>query len=250
MSAELLDEVLEAHGGAQRWRAARTISARVRTGGLLVRTRMPGNRFADYRLTVDVDEPRAVLDPFPRAGERGVFERGAVRIESVAGEVLASRADPRSAFSGPSGLRRTLRWDALDSTYFAGYAMWNYLTTPLLLTREGVELREGEDWSEGGERWRRLEVSFDHGIDTHSPRQTMYFDARRVLRRHDYVAEVVGRWARAAHYCDEHVQAGGLVFPTRRRVRPVGVRNRALGFPTLVSLELSELHVEPHPKRE
>jgi hypothetical protein len=68
-----------------------------------------------------------------------------------------------------------------------------------------------------------------------------------VLRRQDYVAEVVGRWARAAHYCDEHVRAGGLVFPTRRWVRPIGLRDRSLPFPTLVSLELSELHVESSP---
>jgi hypothetical protein len=246
----LLDEVLEAHGGIARWRAARSISARVRTGGFLPRTRMPGNRLADYRVTVDVAAPRAVLDPFPRDGQRGVFERGEARIESSSGEAIDSRADPRPAFRGLAGLRRNLRWDALDTVYFAGYTMWNYLTTPLLLTRDGVEVREGEDWGEGDDRWRRLEVSFPAEIDTHSSRQTMYFDARRVLRRHDYVAEVVGRWARAAHYCDEHAQAGGLVFPTRRWVRPVGVGNRAIGFPTLVSLELSELHVEPQPESE
>ncbi len=143
MSA-LLDEVLEAHGGLERWRAARAIRARVRSGGLLIRTRVPGNRFADYHVTVDVDEPRAVLEPFPEDGQRGVFERGRVRIETDAGDVVASRDDPRPAFFGRAGLRRNLRWDALDSTYFAGYALWNYLTTPLLLTRDGVQVSEGE----------------------------------------------------------------------------------------------------------
>jgi hypothetical protein len=241
----LLDEVLEAHGGVERWRTARTVTARVRSGGLLLRTRGPGNRLADYRLTVDVHEPRAVLDPFPREGQRGVFDQGKVRIETAAGDTIEARPDPRPAFSGLSGVRRNLRWDALDATYFAGYAMWNYLATPLLLTRDGVEAVEGEPWSEEGESWRRLEVTFPEGIDTHSRHQTFYFDARGVLRRLDYVAEPVGRWARAAHYCDEHVQAGGLVFPTRRRVRPMGLRNRSLPGPTLVWIELSELHVEP-----
>ena len=80
MSAGLLDEVLEAHGGLERWRSARSIQARVRSGGLLLRTRVPGNRFADYRLTVDAQEPRAVMDPFPREGTRGVFERGMSRV--------------------------------------------------------------------------------------------------------------------------------------------------------------------------
>lgn len=108
MSA-LLDGVLDAHGGLQRWRAAETVHGRVRTGGLLLRTRVPGNRFADYRITVHVQQARTVLDPFPRDGYRGVFESGQVRIESHDGAVISSRAHPRAAFFGRSGLRRNIR---------------------------------------------------------------------------------------------------------------------------------------------
>jgi len=240
----LLDEVLEAHGGVERWRAASRIRARLRSGGLLLRTRVPGTRFADYELTVDVEERRLEAAPFPHRGERGVFDRGAVRIETDGGEVVAAREDPRAAFFGRSGVRRNLRWDALDSTYFAGYAMWNYMTTPLLLTRDDVGVREGEPWSQDGETWRRLEVTFPAGIDTHSEHQTFYFDSRGLLRRHDYVAQVVGGWAHGAHYCADHTESGGLTFPTRRWVRPVGPGNRSLPFPTMVWLELSEIVVE------
>ena len=77
----LLDDALEAHGGATRWQAARQVRARARSGGFLLRTRVPGNRFADYRLTVDLDERRTVMDPFPEPGLRGVFERGEARLE-------------------------------------------------------------------------------------------------------------------------------------------------------------------------
>jgi hypothetical protein len=122
--------------------------------------------------------------------------------------------------------------------------MWNYLTTPYLLTREGVEVWEGERWSENGESWRRLEVTFPTDLDTHSSRQTFYFGPGGVLRRHDYVAQVVGGWVHGAHYCAEHTRSGGLTFPTRRWVRPVGPRNRSMPFPTLVWLELSEIKVE------
>ena len=240
----LLDEVIQAHGGLQRWRSARTVRARVRSGGLLIRTRVPGNRLADYRITVHVREPRTVFDPFPLDGQRGVFERGAVRIEGYDGEVICSRANARAAFFGRAGLRRNLRWDALDSVYFAGYAMWNYITTPYLLMREDVEIAEGESWQQGGETWRRLDAVFSPNIDTHSPRQTFYFDADGHLRRHDYVPEVIGSWARAAHYCDDPVHAGGLLFPTRRWVHPIGPGNRSLPFPTLVSLRLGDLQVE------
>ena len=242
-STDLVGEVLDAHGRLDRWRAARTIEAHVRSGGLLPRTRIPGNRFADYRLTVEVPEQRTVMDPFPRDGRRGVFDRGDVRIEDDDGAIMASRSDPRSAFSGLSGLRRSLRWDALDSAYFAGYAMWNYLTWPYLLTREGVEVREGESWTADGERWRRLEVTFPGGLHTHSRSQTFYIDDRRLIRRHDYTAEPVGRWANAALLCTEHREVDGLTFPTRRRVVPRGPRNRALPFPTLVWIRLDEISV-------
>jgi hypothetical protein len=142
----LVDEALEAHGGAARWQAAKRVRARARSGGFLLRTRVPGNRFADYHLTVDLDERRTVMDPFPEPEVRGVFERGEARLEREGGEVVASRRDPRKAFFGRAGLRRNFRWDALDATYFAGYAMWNYLSFPLLLTRPDVEVREISPW--------------------------------------------------------------------------------------------------------
>lgn len=169
---------------------------------------------------------------------------GRCEIESHDGAVISSRAHPRAAFFGRSGLRRNIRWDPLDSVYFAGYAMWNYLTTPYLLTREGVAVEEGAPWQQEGETWRRLIVSFPPDIDTHSPRQTFYVDASGLLRRHDYVPEVVGHWARAAHYCADPVDVDGFVFPTCRWVHPIGPGNRSLPFPTLVSILLTDIRVE------
>ena len=176
-------------------------------------------------------------------GDAGVFDRGEARIETDAGELIESRSDPRSWFFGRAGLRRNLRWDALDAIYFAGYALWNYLNTPYLLASEEVRTRELEPWDVGEGRWRRLAADFRPGLDTHSPAQVFYFDEGGLLRRHDYVAEVVGGWARAAHMCAGHVEAGGLVFPTRRWVRPRGPGDRVLAGPTLVSLGISELEV-------
>jgi hypothetical protein len=122
---------------------------------------------------------------------------------------------PQPALAGLSGLRRNLRWDALDAAYFAGYAWWNYLSTPMLLTRDGVTVTECDTWPEAGEQWRRLQVSFPPDIHTHSRRQTFYIDAAGLIRRHDYVAHPIGGWAHAAHYCADHRRFAGLVFPTR-----------------------------------
>ncbi|MGI8462164.1 MAG: hypothetical protein ACR2OC_11120 [Solirubrobacterales bacterium] len=241
---KLLDEVLEAHGGLERWRAVGEIRARVRSGGLLLATRAPSELVADYRLTIRLDEPWARIEPAGRS-ERAIFDAGAVRLEDASGAVIESRDDPRPFFFGRSGLRRNFRWDPLDLAYFAGYAMWNYMTTPLLLTRDEVEVREGAAWTApDGETWRPLEARFDPALDTHSPEQTFWIGPDGLICRHDYTADVVGAWAKAAHALAKHREFGGLIFPTSRRVTPRGVANRALPYPALVWLELSEIEVD------
>jgi len=62
--------VIEAHGGLERWAAVGAIRGRVRSGGLLIRTRVPGNRFGDVRLEVAGAEPVGSATPFPRDGQR------------------------------------------------------------------------------------------------------------------------------------------------------------------------------------
>jgi hypothetical protein len=200
-------------------------------------------------LEATIGEPYAAAESFPVPGERAVFDRGVVRIESEKGEVLRQRDDPRRQFFGRAGIRRNFRWDELDFAYFAGYAWWNYLNLPLLLLRDDVGVIEGTPLRTGEERWHRIDVTFPAGLDTHSPRQSFFYDEELRLRRHDYVAEVVGRWARAAHFCGEHREAGGLLFPTRRRVVPIGPRGRPLPGPVLVALDLLEIDVVPRRSR-
>jgi hypothetical protein len=240
---ELLDEVLTAHGGAQRWRSVSTITARGSVSGLLPK-RFPGNKLAHFTVEVHAADQHTVLQDFPHAGKRAVFDRGAVRVETGDGVQLATRTDPRSAFFGRSGIRRNIHWDPLDLTYFAGYAFWNYLTAPLLLTREGITIAEGQPLQESGQQWRRLQATFPEQIHTHCRRQTFYVDTAGLIRRHDFVAEPVGTWASATLYCDQHHEFDGLIFPTRRRVLPRGPGGRVLPRPTLLALDFHEIEIQ------
>jgi hypothetical protein len=237
---DLLAAVLEAHGGLAAWRGARQITASARSGGFALASRLKPRAFRSYRVTAWLDEPRTVIAPFPGSGRRGVFLGDRVRIESEDGAPLAERQDPRAAFRT---LRRRIWWDDLDALYFGGYALWNYLTTPLLLLRPGVETRELSSWEDDGERWRRLGVRFPPDVPTHSAEQVFYFDAAGLLRRLDYTAEVFGAWATAAHYCREHRTFGSLVLPTRRRVLPRKRDGRPRPFPTLVWIEIDDVEV-------
>jgi len=239
----LLDDVLAAHGGAQRWQSVSSITARGRLGGLLPR-RFPGNKLANFTVEVRAAEPHTVLHDFPHAGLHAVFDRGNVQIENHAGEPLDLRTDPRLAFFGFSGLRRNLRWDPLDVAYFAGYAFWNYLTAPLLLSRNDITITNAPPGRETRHGWRRLVATFPEHIDTHCRQQTFYVDAAGLIRRHDFLAEPVGAWATAALHCSQHRDFGGLIFPTRRRVLPRGPGGRVLPRPTLLALDFDEIAIE------
>jgi hypothetical protein len=241
--ADLVAEVIDAHGGRRRWRKADRVSAQIRSGGLLMPSKGRGRNFRSYGLTVSANEQNAIFEPYPSPRQSGVYSGDGVRVLAADGSTVRERSNPREAFSGLSGLRRHLRWDTLDALYFAGYAMWNYLNIPFLLESRGFEVSEGEPLDVEGESWRRLDVTFPDGIHTHSREQTLYFDERGLLRRHDYSPDVVASFANAAHFCDEHREVDGIVFPTRRRVVPKGIGGRPLPGPTIVRIELDSIQV-------
>jgi hypothetical protein len=223
----LLDEAIEAHGGLESWRETEEIRVHARSGGAALASKFAHRPLREYDLTVSTNSQRAVIEPYPRAGSRGVFENGGVRIESDAGAVLAERADPRPLFPGG---RRLLRWDRLDALYFAGYALWNYFNLPFMLTRDDIELREDD---------RTLRARFPEGFPTHSRDQAFHLDGRGLIVQHDYTAEVFGRWAKAGHVSLEFGELGGLTLATRRRVTPRAPSGKPRRLPVLVPLEFS-----------
>jgi hypothetical protein len=241
---DLVTEVIDAHGGLRRWRRAEEVSARVRSGGALMRLKGKARSFREYALTVSTGRQSASLEPYPEEGRSGIFDGDTVRVLAADGSIVEERTAAREAFFGLGGLRRNLRWDDLDALYFAGYAMWNYLNTPFMLAGEGFSSREGEPLEVEGERWRRLDVGFPAGLHTHCGEQAFYFDSSGLLRRHDYSPDVVSSLANAAHFCDEHREVDGLVFPTRRTVVPKAPGGRPLPGPTVVSIELDSLSVK------
>ena len=63
-----------------------------------------------------------------------------------------------------------------------------------------------------------VEVDLLAELHTHCRRQTFYFEEDGLLRRHDYVAEIVGAWARGAHFWRDFVTVAGLEVPRVRHV--------------------------------
>jgi hypothetical protein len=233
----LLREVMDAHGGFAAWNGAKAVRTVMSTGGALFLMRTTRDAFHQTEVIVDLHSPRTEIRDFPRGGQTGFFTPSRVWIEDRDGRVLAERDEPRASFSK---MRKQLHWDHLDSVYFSGYAVWNYISAPYLLCRGDVIIEEGASCVDKGRTWRGLTATFPEYLPTHNAKQVLYFDERARLRRHDYHAEVIGPYAVASHYCEDHLKFGKAVFPTRRRVVPRMGNGRTLPFPTLVWIRVHE----------
>ncbi|NBM15261.1 hypothetical protein [Streptomyces sp. GC420] len=216
--SDLMTHVISAHGGLDRYAQYDSVTAHFRSGGALWTLKGRDGIFDRAAVRVGLRRQHASHYPFTAPGLHTSFTARRVAVETDGGEVRTERLDPRAAFEG-----HTLEtpWDDLHVAYFAGYAMWTYLTSPFTFASPGFRTEELAPVVEDGQTWSRLKVTFPEDIATHSREQIFYFDREGLLRRHDYTAEVLGAGP-AAHYSFGHKRFGGIVVPTRRRVYPLG----------------------------
>src|SRR5262250_3379163 len=142
----LLKNVLEAHGGLDRWNTFSTVRARIITGGGLWPLKGLTQDAAPRQMTVSLREEFASVTPFGQPNWRTSFRPGHLAIETLAGELVRERKDPRASFDGHT---MNTPWDPLHRAYFNGYAMWTYLTTPFFMALPGFEVREIDPIAEG-----------------------------------------------------------------------------------------------------
>jgi hypothetical protein len=210
---ELLEIALSAHGGLERWKRIKSIEVSLIISGQLLEVKgFPEHLFTT--ITVDVDQPRTVMEPYSDETARGLYTPNRVWIESRtdANKVIELQR-PRASFAGHV---RETKWTQLQRLYFLGYGMWNYLVIPFLFVRNGFEVQEITPHEEDGQRWRVLQVRYPKDIPTHCDTQQFYFDADGILKRMDYTTDILG--GVASHYLYDHKTFDGLVIPKRRRV--------------------------------
>jgi hypothetical protein len=235
--SDLATLAINAHGGLDRWRRFRTVSAHLVQGGVLWKVKGQDGVVDDVHLTVDLDKERASHRPFGQQDRHSSFQPDRVAIETSDGQVVEERANPRESFKDH---QFDTPWDRLQLAYFAGYAMWTYLNTPFLFALPGVETRELDTWDENGETWRRLKVTFPQRIATHSTEQTFYFDQRGLLQRHDYDVDVAGG-APAAHYVSALTNVSGVIVPTKHTIFPRQPDGSSAPAPLVVSIDISDI---------
>ncbi|MFB8004173.1 hypothetical protein [Nocardia sp. NPDC056000] len=235
--SDLLDTVIEAQGGLRRWSEFTSVTAHLSFGGALFPLKGQDGYLDDITVRAELHRQSAELFPFGAADLISTFTGDHIAIVTDTGDIVAERADPRASFAGHT---LTTQWDRLQTAYFLNYAMWNYLNEPFLFTTNGFHVEELAPWNENGQTWRRLKVVFPDRVATHSPEQTLYYDERGLIRRHDYTVEIAGAGP-TAHYASDHKDFNGIIVPTTRRVYPVTDTGEALPEPLMVSVDLDNV---------
>ncbi|MFI5159961.1 MAG: hypothetical protein ACHQHN_01735 [Sphingobacteriales bacterium] len=235
----LLDVVIEGHGGLGRWKQYRTMSATQVTGGVLWPMKGVAGILDKVNITIDLNQQWVSHSPFQNAAYHTSVKANRVAIETNGGKLIEELLNPRLSLQG-----HTLesQYSKLQLAYVAGYSIWTYLTSPFSFTEPGFETREMEPWEENGETWRRLKVKFPDYIATHSKEQVFYINSNGLIRRHDYDVEVSGN-APVVQYLDEHREIDGIVVATERKVYVRQEDNTPLlPDPLLISISLSEIN--------
>jgi hypothetical protein len=233
----LLQNVLNAHGGIDRWRSLKRVDATIVSGGGFFGLKGIIQDADPRQVTAWLHEQDMSLLPYGAPDQRSVFTADRVAVERLDGSVLAERLAPRDSFAGH---QMNTPWDPLHRAYFNGEALWTYLATPFLLAMQGVTVEEIEPWQEGEEHWRVLRARFPGSIETHSSTQDFFFDESLMLRRHDYQVNIAGGFA-AAQLTSEHVSRDGISLPTRRRAYTRGPDGRPNLDMLMVWIDLSDI---------
>jgi len=238
--SDLINFVIDAAGGLERFQSFKRVSARLHHTGILWDLKQRQGVLTDSRVTVDLHAQRVSHEPFAPTSNHSVFTPDRVEIQQPDGTLVESLDHPRASFAG---FELETPWSNPQLAYFAGYTMWTYLTSPFVLRHPGVVATEIEPWVVDGLSWRRLRVSFPESVATHSAEQTYYFDADGLLRRHDYEVDIQGRNA-AARYLSDYVEVQGIRMPTRMRIYPRTPENLAMLEPLIVGVDLSDFRFE------
>jgi hypothetical protein len=214
-AADVLIRACEHYGGIAAWDALRRIRLIPdRLSGLVPWLKGAGRTFTlPVAFDIFPHERRARFLEYPEEDHVGVFDKGNVRLERLDGSVVAKSDDHRQSFHG---LAKSRRWTPLDALYFFGYALTHYHSLPFSLLQ--ARLIRARAAATGREPLEILEVELPADLPTHCRRQCFYFNEIGCLTRHDYHAEIVGFWARGAHFWNRQVFFNGFPISMDRRV--------------------------------
>jgi hypothetical protein len=236
MMNDLLELAVRAHGGLDRWNKVKAIKVAASITGAIWYVKGQGNTLTNVVLTAETQRESLAVE-FPGQNKRARFTPDRIVIETENGTLIDSRDDPEKSFEGQ---KRETPWDEIHVAYFVGEALWTYLNTPFLYTREGFVTEEISSIQVENETWRRLKVTFPDSIKSHTKEQISCFGPDGLLRRHDYTVDILGG-ATGLNYALDYRYVDGIMVPTKRRVYAYEDDYQLVKEPLLVKIDMGEI---------
>ena len=106
--SDLLETVIEAHGGLERWNQLDAVSARLSQSGAEWTLKGHEGVLADVYARASLHEERESHHPFGAADRRSSFTPARVAIETTTGEVIEALERPRASFAGHTAVAMEL----------------------------------------------------------------------------------------------------------------------------------------------
>jgi hypothetical protein len=232
----LLKFAIDAHGGLDRWNELDYLTADLSVTGAIWHVKGKPDFLKDIHIELSLHAERLITHLVGQ-NKRFFFTPSRLTLEDESGKLIEARNDPRSAFEGQS---YETPWDDLHVAYFDSYALWTYLTIPFLYAHPAFVTEELTPWQENGEEWRRLKATFPPTIASHCHEQVSYFGPDGLLRRHEYVVDIMGG-ARGMNYAYDYRNVDGIVVPVRRRVFGFDDEKRKIPDPVLVAIDIRKI---------
>ncbi len=235
---ELLERMLEAHGGGQRWRDLHAVMARVSMGGVGLASRLQASPLQDVEITVRTAWPTVSMADWPRPGCMAVCEPNRARIETPDGRVEADRRAPGAVLRSPS---HWLWWDELDVLYYTANVLWQTLSLPFSLAREGCHVEEQPVMDAPDGRLYPLAFMLPADIPVLRREQVLYADATGLAQRLDFSPAFAAPWVRASQTLSGAESVSGFTIATRHRIYPCFPGGRMLAVAPLGWIDLDDL---------
>jgi hypothetical protein len=209
----LLQEVIDAAGGLNRWRRLDRFTAHLSINGGLLESKGKGRLVRDVVVEGSTYEPSLCVTGFTAPNRRALFRPERVAIERADGALLAERLDPLSAFAGHTG---ETPWDDLHLAYYCGCLIWPCLVFPFRLAEPDIEIFELPPEEKNGKERRRLKMELPAPFPALAREQVIHFDRGTLPDRVEHSA-TFANGKRLLEELSAHQKFSGIVLSTLRQ---------------------------------
>lgn len=235
---DLLESVVAAHGGLDRWNQLTAITVTASITGALFHVKGKADAVKDVRFEADTKRQLLTMD-YVGQDKQSVFEPSRVVIQRRDGAPIDARDEPERSLEGH---QLETPWDDIHLAYFTGEALWTYLNMPFLYTWPGFTTEEIAAIEVDDETWRRLKVTFPEPIKSHTREQISCFGPDGLLRRHDFTVDILGG-ATGLLYAADNRDVDGIIIPTTRRGYAWQGDYQRIPEPLLVAIDMGEITI-------